>query len=66
MTRLERLEREIAELSAAELEEFRAWFADFESSAWDRQIECDEASGRLDSLAGQAPADHRARRTKPL
>ena len=39
MTRIERLEQEIAELSPAELEELRAWFAAFDAEEWDRQCE---------------------------
>jgi hypothetical protein len=66
MTRLERIEQEVAELSPEELERFRAWFAAFDAEAWDREIERDARSGRLDSLADRALADHAAGRTKPL
>lgn len=66
MTRLERLEQEIAELSPAELEKLRAWFAAFDGEQWDRQFERDAESGALDRLAEQALADHRTGRTRPL
>jgi hypothetical protein len=29
---------------------FRAWYAEFDATAWDRQISEDEAAGRLDWL----------------
>ena len=48
MTRLERLEQEIAELSPAELHDLRAWFAAFDAGQWDRQFERDAESGALD------------------
>jgi hypothetical protein len=66
MTRVEHIERAIAELSAAELADLRAWFADFEARQWDAQMEQDAASGALDRLADKAVADHRARRTKAM
>jgi hypothetical protein len=60
MTALEQLERQILELSAAELAEFRAWYARFDADAWDRQIVADDAAGRLDALADDALAQHSA------
>ena len=46
--------------SLPELAEFQRWFAEFDGNAWDRQIEQDAASGRLDQLAAEALADYRA------
>jgi hypothetical protein len=66
MTRLERIEKEIGELSPEELERFRLWFAEFDAAEWDRQFEQDVGSGALDKMAEQALAAHRAGRTKPL
>jgi hypothetical protein len=66
MTRVERIEKEIAELSATELENFRAWFEAFDAERWDRRLEQDATSGALDSLADKALAEHRAGRSKPL
>lgn len=45
MTNLERLEREIAALSSAELGEFRRWYAEFDAAALDRQLDADARSG---------------------
>jgi hypothetical protein len=66
MTRVERIEKEVAELSARELADFRAWFEAFEAARWDEKLEADAASGALDTLADRALADHRAGRSKPL
>jgi hypothetical protein len=66
MTKLEQIEKSVAELSAEELKAFAAWFEALRADMWDRQIEANAKSGRLDKLAEQALADHRAGRTRPL
>ena len=66
MTRIERIEQEIAELSPAELQDLRAWFAAFDAEQWDREFERDAESGALDRWAEQALTDHRTGRTRPL
>lgn len=59
MTKIESLEKEVEKLSPAELRAFRRWFAEFDSELWDRELEADVASGRLDSLADAAIAAHK-------
>jgi hypothetical protein len=66
MTKLEKIETAIEELNPDELQELATWFAEYHADVWDRQIVADEASGRLDRLAEQALAHHRAGRTTPL
>ena len=66
MTRLERLEKEIADLSDKELEQLRVWFHEFDAEQWDREIARDSESGALRSLKDKALADHRSARSKPL
>ena len=66
MTKIEKLEREIRELSAKELSTFRRWFAEFDSADWDEQLERDAAAGKLDGLADAALADHHAGRSRKL
>lgn len=66
MTKLEKIERDIAALSPDELARLREWFEQHEADAFDRRIERDAATGRLDSLADAALADHRAGKTRPL
>jgi hypothetical protein len=66
MTRLEKLELEIQKLSPEELANLRDWFRKYDADAWDRQIEEDVRGGRLDRLAEEALAAHKAGRTKEL
>lgn len=66
MTKLESLEREVANLSPAELAAFRAWFAEYDWEMWDRQVEHDVAAGRLDKLAEEALAEHARGETTEL
>ncbi len=42
------------------------WFEEYWADAWDRRIEADIQSGKLDSLGRQADADFEAGRCKPL
>lgn len=57
MNTIEELETAIRQLSPQELDAFRTWFAEFDATAWDRQIERDIAAGRLDTLADEALDD---------
>lgn len=66
MGKLEQIEGAVKALSAAELEKFRVWFAEFDAARWDRQLEKDVAAGRLDKLAERALAEHSNGRTSPL
>ena len=66
MTKIEQLEHEIMALSRGELAALRDWFQPYLSDEWDKQIEADAKAGKLDHLARQALADHKAGRTKPL
>lgn len=65
MTKIEKLEREIETLSEGELSEFRQWYAEFDASAWDREIEADVSSGALDQFGEEAIEDHLASRSRP-
>jgi hypothetical protein len=64
--KIEELEREVRKLGRAELADFREWFYEYDSDEWDRQIEEDAAAGRLDRLAREAIAAHRAGETREL
>lgn len=37
MSKLKELEKQIEQLSDAELAEFRRWYAEFDAQVWDRQ-----------------------------
>lgn len=54
MSNLQEIEQAVSQLSAEELADFRAWFAEFDAAKWDRQFEEDVTAGRLDSLAQRA------------
>ena len=66
MSRVEKIESQIGELSSAELAAFREWFAEFDASAWDRQFEAAVKEGKFDNLAEQALNDHAAGRSREL
>ena len=51
------IEEVIRKLPDEELEALRAWSAEFDATAWDRQFERDVAEGRLDALAEEAVGD---------
>jgi len=60
MTKLQLLEEEIKKLSPEELVQLRDWFLELDAEKWDREIERDAASGKLDKLFEESLADHRA------
>jgi len=66
MTKLEKIEQSVADLSDAELKRFAAWFVGYQWGRWDSQLEKDVAAGKLDRLADEALADLDAGRTRPL
>ena len=66
MTKVEALEEEIAKLSATELAELRDWLLERDAEEWDRQIERDAASGKLDRLFEPALTDHRAGKSREI
>ncbi|HUI57091.1 MAG TPA: hypothetical protein VLY04_19080 [Bryobacteraceae bacterium] len=66
MSRVEKIETQVSELTPPELAAFRDWFAQFDASAWDRQFETDVKSGKLDDVAEKALKDHAAGRSKEL
>ena len=66
MSTVQEIEDAILKLPSQELAEFRAWFAEFDAAAWDRQFEEDVAAGRLDDLAEEALLDLREGRCTDL
>jgi len=66
MTKVETLEREVQDLSPEELAAFRSWFTEYDWQVWDRQLEADVASGKLDRLAAEALAEHERGETTQL
>jgi len=57
VSRVEELESQIKALSSHELQELRAWLAEYDAEVWDQQFHADALAGRLDSIADQALRD---------
>ena len=66
MATVEELANGVQKLNQQELAAFRDWFRKYDSDAWDREIEEDVSAGRLDKLASEAIAEHKAGRPKEL
>lgn len=66
MPSLKRIEAEVASLPDQELRKFSQWFAEFEAQRWDRSLETDIASGKLDNLAAEALSQYASGKCKPL
>jgi DNA-binding SARP family transcriptional activator len=60
------IEQAITELSPEELVRFREWFEEYYAEVWDKQIEEDAKSGRLDKLISEADEEYNAGLSKPL
>jgi len=66
MSRVEKIEQDVRGLSREELARFRRWFRGYEQKMWDEQLEGDVAEGRLEKLAEEAIAEHKAGRSRML
>ena len=66
MTTAEEIERAVERLAPSELARFRTWFEAFDAVQFDAAIERDARAGRLDGLADEALAAHRAGRSREL
>lgn len=66
MDGLEELEKRIRNLAPEDLAKFRAWFIEFDHALWDRQIESDTNSGKLNRLMNEALADHKAGKARKI
>ncbi len=63
---VEELEKVIAALPVAERWRLHDWFQEVMADEWDRQIEADIKAGKLDKLAEEAIAEHKAGLTREL
>lgn len=66
MTKVQALEEEIKKLSPAEQAELRDWLLEHDAESWDREIERDAASGKLDKVFEKSLADHRAGKSREI
>ena len=60
MTTVQEIVKAVKHLPEQELHSFRSWFEEFDAQAWDKQLEQDVRSGKLDVLADQAVKDLKA------
>ncbi len=66
MTKLEKIEQDIASLSKSDLQKLSDWLEEYKAGLWDKQIEEDAKSGKLDKLFAEAEADIAAGKIRPL
>ena len=66
MTTAEDIEKAVEQLDPRELARFRAWFEAFDAEQFDAAIARDISAGKLDALADEALAAHRAGRSRDL
>jgi hypothetical protein len=66
MTTAEDIEKAVEQLPPRELARFRAWFEAFDADQFDAAIERDARAGKLDALAQEAIAAHRAGKSRDL
>jgi len=66
MTKLREIELAIDSLPEEEYGEFRRWFLERDWTKWDRQIEADSASGKLDFFLMEAQEAKAKGTLKPL
>ena len=60
------IETAISELPTAQVAELADWFDAYRAQLWDKQIEQDLDSGKLQSLLDEARQDVESGRCKPL
>jgi hypothetical protein len=66
MTTAEDIEKAVEKLAPRELARFRAWFEAFDAEQFDAAIERDARTDKLDALAEEALAAHRAGKSRDL
>jgi hypothetical protein len=66
MRKVEEIEQQIRGLSASEFAELRAWLLEQDWAAWDRQVESDEAAGKLQNMVSEAKAEFDRGKTRKL
>ncbi len=66
MTKLEAIEKAIAELSTEELAKLRAYLDELDADLWDAQIDRDAKAGKLDKIEARALENLNAGRVRDL
>jgi hypothetical protein len=66
MTPVQQIASQITALPEPDMRQFRKWFDQFDAQNWEKAIDNDVVSGKLDSLAAEALAQYSAGKCKPL
>lgn len=66
MTKVQLIEEEIKKLSPEELAQLREWFLELDAEQWDKELERDAASRKLEKLFEKSLADHRAGKSREI
>ncbi|MBD2415528.1 hypothetical protein FACHB389_20195 [Nostoc calcicola FACHB-389] len=66
MNSLAEIEAAIMQLSEGEIRNLSNWLQEYINDSWDKQMEADAKSGKLDWVIERAKADIEANRVKPL
>ncbi|MBD2771337.1 hypothetical protein [Iningainema tapete] len=66
MSTLTEIEAAIKQLPPLQIRELAVWLQEYLDEAWDRQIEADLESGKLDRLIAKAEADIAANNVRDL
>ncbi|MEB3214112.1 MAG: hypothetical protein VKL39_22380 [Leptolyngbyaceae bacterium] len=66
MTTLPEIEAAIKKLPKGDVRQLSVWLQEYLDEMWDRQIEADLASGKLDKLIARAEEDIAANRVRSL
>ena len=65
MTKLEKIEQEISSLNPSDVHKLADWLAAYQADLWDKQIEGDAKSGRLDKFVETAKAEIASGKFRP-
>lgn len=60
MFELADIENKIINLSENDLKDFRTWFYEYDNQIWDKQLENDVHSGKLEDLASKAMNEYQS------
>jgi hypothetical protein len=66
MTKLEKIEQDIASLSPADVGRLVDWLANYRADLWDQQLEADAKSGALNRLIEHSRNELAEGKVKPL
>lgn len=66
MSTVEEIKEQVLALSEEELAALRDWLLELDWERWDKQLERDVRSGKLDALAAQARRDDAEGNTTPI